>query len=96
MTVGEINKGAVNGEIFRNFVETKLAPVLGGGDVVIIDNLSSHKVSGVRELIEARGAKVLFPYSPNLNPIDRAWAQVKQLLRSLDPRTIGKVLRCIK
>jgi transposase len=59
------------------------------GDVVVMDNLSSHKVSGVRELIETAGAEVLYlpPYSPDLNPIEKAWAKFKQLLRSVKART---------
>ena len=63
--------GAINGEVFRAWVEQFLAPELSPGDIVVLDNLASHKVAGVREAIENRGAVLRFlpPYSPDLNPI---------------------------
>jgi len=66
-----------------------LCPQLRAGDVVVMDNLSSHKVKGVRERIEAAGAELLYlpPYSPDLNPIEKAWSKIKQLLRSAKART---------
>ena len=81
--------GAVNGEVFEAFVEQVLVPALGPRDVVILDNLSSHKRVRTRELIEATGARLVFlpPYSPDLNPIELIFAKVKQLLRSLACRT---------
>jgi transposase len=81
--------GAINGEAFLAYVEQFLAPTLAVGDIVIADNLSSHKVTGVREAIEARGASLWFlpPYSPDLNPIEQAFAKFKQLIRSAAPRT---------
>ncbi len=81
--------GAVNGDVFEAFVEQVLAPQLGPGDIVVMDNLSSHKRARTRELIEATGARVLFlpPYSPDLNPIEMIFAKLKQLLRSLACRT---------
>lgn len=81
--------GAVNGEVFEAFVEQVLVPALGPRDVVILDNLSSHKRARTRELIEATGARLVFlpPYSPDLNPIELIFAKVKQLLRSLACRT---------
>ena len=76
-------------DIFLAYVEQVLCPALGPGDVVVRDNLSSHKVQGVRERIESQGASVLYlpPYSPDLNPIEKAWAKLKQLLRSAKART---------
>lgn len=80
----------MNGVIFKAYVEQMLAPTLSPGDIVIMDNLASHKVSGVQEAVEARGAKVLYlpPYSPDLNPIEQAFAKLKALLRKAAERTI--------
>jgi transposase len=82
--------GAMDGETFRAYVEQFLAPTLAHGDIVIMDNLSSHKVAGVREAIEARGASLIYlpPYSPDLNPIEQAFAKLKALLRKAAPRTV--------
>jgi len=81
--------GPVNADVFESFVEQVLAPELQPGDVVVMDNLSSHKRSRTRELIEAAGAELLYlpPYSPDLNPIEMIFAKIKQLLRSLACRT---------
>ena len=81
--------GPINGVIFLAWVEQHLAPTLSAGDVVIMDNLSSHKRSRTRELIESVGAKVSYlpPYSPDLNPIEMIFSKIKQLLRSLQCRT---------
>ena len=89
--------GAINGESFRAYVEQFLAPTLQPGDIVIADNLSSHKVAGAREAIEARGASLLFlpAYSPDLNPIEQVFAKLKQLLRSAAPRTRPSLWRTI-
>jgi transposase len=83
--------GAVNRDVFEAFVEQVLASTLSPGDVVVMDNLSSHKGTTVRELIEQRGATLLFlpPYSPDLNPIELAFAKLKQLLRSAGHRTMA-------
>jgi transposase len=89
MRCSTVVDGAVNGDVFEAFVEQVLVPELRRGDVVVMDNLSSHKHARVRELIEAAGARLLFlpPYSPDLNPIELIFAKVKQLLRSLACRT---------
>ncbi len=89
--------GAINGRSFRAYVEQFLAPTLQPGDVVIADNLGSHKVAGVREAIEARGASLLFlpPYSPDLNPIEQVFAKLKALLRKAEPRTREALWRTI-
>jgi transposase len=81
--------GAVNGDVFEAFVEQVLLPELKPGDVVILDNLSSHKRESTRLRIESAGAELLFlpPYSPDLNPIEMVFAKIKQLLRSLSCRT---------
>lgn len=90
MRCATVVDGAVNGDVFRAFVEQVLAPELRPGDVVVMDNLSSHKGVRTREAIEARGARLEFlpPYSPDLNPIEMVFAKVKQLLRSLGCRTV--------
>lgn len=81
--------GAVNGDVFEGFVEQVLVPELKPGDVVVMDNLSSHKRASTRARIEAAGAELVFlpPYSPDLNPIEMIFSKVKQMLRSLSCRT---------
>jgi transposase len=81
--------GAVNGDVFEAFVQQVLVPQLRPGDMVVMDNLSSHKRTRTQTRIEAAGAVVLFlpPYSPDLNPIEMIFAKAKQLLRSLACRT---------
>lgn len=81
--------GAINAEVFHAFAQQVLVPQLRAGDVVILDNLSSHRRLATRELIEAAGATLLFlpPYSPDLNPIEMIFSKIKQLLRSMACRT---------
>lgn len=78
-----------DGEVFTAYVEQVLCPKLRPGDVVVLDNLSAHKVAGIRELIEGCGAHLLYlpPYSPDLNPIEQAWSKFKQFLRAAKART---------
>lgn len=85
MTIEE----ATDGDIFLGYLDHCLCPQLRPGDVVVMDNLSAHKVKGVRERIETAGAELLYlpPYSPDLNPIEKAWSKLKQLLRSARART---------
>ncbi len=82
-------EAATDADIFLAYLDQILCPALRPGDVVVMDNLSSHKVAGVRERIEAAGAELLYlpPYSPDLNPIEKAWAKLKQLLRTAKART---------
>jgi transposase len=82
-------EAATDAEIFLAYLDHVLCPALCPGNVVIMDNLSSHKVAGVRERIEAAGAELLYlpPYSPDLNPIEKAWAKLKHLLRTAKART---------
>ena len=86
-------EGAINGRVFRAWVEQHLAEVLRPGDVVVMDNLSSHKAAGVVEAIETVGAKVRYlpPYSPDLNPIELAFSKLKKLLRDGAERTTDKL-----
>lgn len=82
--------GPMNGPTFRAYVEQFLAPTLKPGDVVVMDNLSAHKVEGVREAIEAAGATLRYlpPYSPDLNPIEQVFAKLKALLRKAAERSV--------
>ena len=95
--------GPINGESFLAYVEQVLLPALKPGDIVIIDNLGSHKGKAVRRAIRAAGAKLFFlpPYSPDLNPIEQVFAKLKTLLRKAAERTveatwqrIGALLPC--
>jgi len=90
--------GAVNRDVFEAFVEQVLVPELRPGDIVVMDNLSSHKSVRTRELIEGAGARLIFlpPYSPDLNPIEMVFAKVKQLLRSLGCRTRDALWRAMQ
>jgi transposase len=83
--------GPINGEWFEAYVAQVLVPELRPGDVVVMDNLSSHKRAAVRELIEAAGASLRFlpPYSPDFNPIEKAFAKLKALLRKAGERTVS-------
>lgn len=85
--------GATNGPRFRTYVNETLVPTLRPGDTVILDNLASHKVAGVREAVEAAGARLLYlpPYSPDFNPIEMAFAKLKALLRSIAARTVAEL-----
>ena len=80
----------MDGEVFLAYVEQLLAPSLQPGDTVIMDNLPAHKVHGVREVIQAAGASLLYlpPYSPDFNPIEKAFSKLKALLRKAAERTV--------
>jgi transposase len=89
--------GPMNGETFKAWTEQFLAPVLKRGDIVVMDNLPSHKVLGIREAIEARKASLLYlpPYSPDLNPIEQVFAKFKSALRKAATRTVPRLWRAI-
>jgi transposase len=93
-----------DGDIFLAYVEQVLCPRLQPGQVVIMDNLAAHKVAGVRELIAAAGATLVYlpPYSPDLNPIEQCWAKIKTLLRTAKARSaewleqaVAEAMHCI-
>ena len=90
-------EGPIDGETFQIYVEKVLVPALRPGDIVIMDNLGSHKGKAVRRLIRAAGAKLLFlpKYSPDLNPIEQVFAKLKHLLRKAAARTVGAVTAAI-
>lgn len=96
MRCSTVVDGAVNADGFEAFVEQVLVPQLRSGDVVVMDNRSSHKRARTRQLIEAAGAQVLYlpPYAPELNPIEMIFAKIKQVLRSLACRTRQAGRRC--
>ena len=81
--------GPINGETFRLYVETQLIPTLKPGDVVVLDNLGSHKGKAVRKAIRAIGARIIFlpPYSPDLNPIEQVFSKLKHLMRRAAERS---------
>jgi transposase len=89
--------GPINADCFRAYVEQCLAPTLSAGDIVVLDNLSSHKVAGIREAIEATGATLLYlpPYSPDLNPIEQAFAKFKSILRKAAARSLDALIAAI-
>lgn len=89
--------GATTGEVFRAYVEHVLVPTLRHGDVVVLDNLSSHKDRFALTLIEQAGAEVRFlpPYSPDFNPIEKMWSKVKALLRTAKARSEEALLEAI-
>ena len=90
-------EGATTKAVFEAYVEEALAPSLRPGQVVVMDNLSSHKSQRVRELIEGRGCELLYlpPYSPDLNPIEQAFAKLKASLRRAQARTFGALIEAM-
>ena len=97
LTAPCVFEGPINGECFRAYVEQQLVPILKPGDIVIMDNLGSHKSAVVRQIIAAAGARLRFlpPYSPDLNPIEQTFANIKHWMRSAQARTIPDTWRHI-
>ena len=94
----EFFQGSLNGKNFLSYVKNTLIPTLKKGDIVVMDNLSCHKVKGVKEAIEEAGASVLYlpPYSPDFNPIEMMWSKIKALLRNWKtdtPELLHSVIR---
>jgi transposase len=89
--------GPINGHCFKAYVDQQLVPVLRPGDIVVMDNLGSHKSAAVRRSIQAAGARLWFlpPYSPDLNPIEQAFAKIKHWMRRAQKRTIEDTWRYI-
>ena len=89
--------GPINGERFRVYVEKVLVPTLHPGDIVIMDNLGSHKSKAVRQAIRSAGARLLFlpKYSPDLNPIEQFFAKLKHLLRKAQQRSVDAICDAI-
>jgi transposase len=91
-------EGATDTDVFCAYVSDVLAPTLRTGDIVVMDNLSAHKTQRVRELIEARGARLVYlpPYSPDFNPIEPCWSKIKTFLRAAKARTSERLDEAIK
>lgn len=87
--------GPINGDLFTTYVRHELAPTLAKGDLVVVDNLSSHKAKAARQAIREKGAHLLFlpPYSPDLNPIEQVFAKLKYLMRDAQARTVEATWR---
>lgn len=86
-------EGGTTGAVFTTYVKEFLGPTLREGQVVVLDNVGAHRVKAAKEVVEARGARLLFqpPYHPDLNPIEEAWAKLKGFVRGLDPRTVEDI-----
>ena len=91
-------EGPMNGAVFKVFVEQVLGPTLIEGDVVMMDNLPAHKVKGIEQAIESRGATLVYlpPYSPDFSPIEECWSKVKTWLRKVEARTIDALYEAIE
>ena len=91
-------EGGTSAEAFLRFVREVLAPSLYPGDVVVLDNLGAHRAVGVREAVEAVGARVLYlpPYHPELNPIELAWSKLKALLKTIGARDLQSLAAALK
>ena len=91
-------EGPINGESFAAYVEQVLVPTLKEGDIVVLDNLGSHKAAAVRSMIRAAGARVFFlpPYSPDLNPIEQVFAKLKHRMRDAAERTVENTWRRLR
>ena len=91
-------EGATDAAVFHAYVRHVLAPTLRPGDIVVMDNLSSHKGSGIEAMIRGVGAELRFlpPYSPDLNPIEKMWSKLKEYVRALKPRCTEEVYQAVR
>lgn len=98
VTAPGVFDGPINGECFLSYVEQVLVPSLKPGDVVVMDNLGSHKAKAVRDAITKAGARLIFlpAYSPDLNPIEQTFSKIKSVLRKAMGRTVAEVEAAIK
>ena len=90
-------EGALTTELFETYVTHVLAPTLVAGDIVVLDNLRAHRSPVAQQQIEAQGARLAFlpPYSPDWNPIEKCWAKLKSVLRTLKPRTFEELVTAL-
>jgi transposase len=98
ITAPLVLSGAVDGTVFTAYLQQCVVPLLKPGDILIMDNLSAHKVAGIEELIRSCGAHLIYlpPYSPDLNPIELAWSKIKTILRRLKARTFSDLIEALK
>ena len=91
-------EGALNGELFRTYLKEVLVPTLKPGDILVMDNLPTHKVAGISERVAECGARVeyLSPYSPDYNPIERCWSKIKTYLRKAKARNYRALLKALR
>ena len=96
-TAAMVIEGAIDAAVFRAYVKHVLGPVLRAGQIVVLDNLGSHKGAEVRQIIEAAGAKLWFlpPYSPDFNPIEKMWSKVKEFLRATKARGTEQLYQAV-
>lgn len=93
-TARTVFSGGVTGERFKAYLQEILLPTLRPGDILVMDNLASHKVSGVAEMVQSAGVELLYlpPYSPDLNPIEMMWSKIKAFLRKHRPRSVDSLI----
>jgi len=98
VTAPMVIEGATDASVFRAYVKHVLVPGLRKGDIVVLDNLSSHKGAEIEEMIREAGAELWFlpPYSPDLNPIEKMWSKVKEILRSLKARCSEELYQAVR
>ena len=92
-----IYEGGLTGELFKTWLKECLLPILNKDDVLIMDNMSSHKVAGIKELVASVGVKVEYlpPYSPDMNPVEAMWSKVKNNLRKIPKTEIGELEKAV-
>lgn len=91
-------EGALNGDLFYTYIKEVLLPTLKRGDILMMDNLPTHKSAGIAALLATRGARLeyLSPYSPDYNPIERCWSKIKTYLRKVKARTYRALLKALR
>ena len=97
ITAPYVMDGAMTGDVFLQYIKQILAPTLTAGDIVVMDNLGSHKSAAIRQMIRAAGARLWYlpPYSPDLNPIEQAFAKIKHWMRSAQKRSLEETWRYV-
>jgi len=91
-------EGATDGAVFRAYIKHVLVPILHNGDIIVMDNLSSHKASEIGEMIQSIGAELWYlpPYSPDFNPVEKMWSKIKECLRKFKARCTEELYNAIR